>query len=67
MPHLLIELRSLGFIEICGKDTGGIYQRLGAWLNKNFGCSPAPYVLQENWTQKSGSKQWEFWPSAFGR
>jgi len=28
IPHLLIELRSLGFIEICGKDMGGIYQRL---------------------------------------
>lgn len=27
VPHLLIELRSLGFVEVCGKDAGGIYAR----------------------------------------
>ena len=30
VPHLLIEIRSLGFVEIQGKDTGGIYKRLEA-------------------------------------
>jgi len=35
LPHLLIELRSLGFIEVCGKDTGGIFERL-----RNFFQSP---------------------------
>jgi hypothetical protein len=28
LPHLLVELRNLGFIEVCGKDTGGIFERL---------------------------------------
>lgn len=30
VPHLLIEIRSLGFVEVQGKDTGGIYKRLEA-------------------------------------
>lgn len=32
VPHLLIEIRSVGFVEIQGKDTGGIYKRLEAQL-----------------------------------
>ena len=38
IPHLLVELRSLGYIEICGKDMGGIYQRLEDWMGKQWGC-----------------------------
>eukprot|EP00928_Gymnodinium_smaydae_P041832 TRINITY_DN28263_c0_g3_i2.p1 TRINITY_DN28263_c0_g3~~TRINITY_DN28263_c0_g3_i2.p1 ORF type:complete len:1012 (-),score=145.17 TRINITY_DN28263_c0_g3_i2:563-3598(-) len=41
VPHLLIELRSLGFIEICGKDMGGIYNRLATWLEETWGCEYA--------------------------
>ncbi|CAJ1445964.1 unnamed protein product, partial [Effrenium voratum] len=36
VPHLLIEIRSLGYVEIQGKDTGGIYQKLDAWLTKHW-------------------------------
>ena len=36
MPHLLVEIRSLGFVEIQGKDTGGIYKRLGEWLVEHW-------------------------------
>eukprot|EP00434_Breviolum_minutum_P036229 symbB.v1.2.032095.t1/scaffold3754.1/size70833/6 len=36
VPHLLIEIRSLGFVEVQGKDTGGIYERLGKWLVENW-------------------------------
>ncbi|CAE7459342.1 pme-5, partial [Symbiodinium natans] len=36
VPHLLIELRSLGFVEIQGKNTGGIYDKLSNWLKKNW-------------------------------
>mmetsp|Transcript_40343 Transcript_40343/g.94826 ORF Transcript_40343/g.94826 Transcript_40343/m.94826 type:complete len:894 (+) Transcript_40343:102-2783(+) len=36
VPHLLIEVRSLGFVEIQGKDTGGIYQKLDQWLRQNW-------------------------------
>eukprot|EP00971_Amphidinium_carterae_P017990 354529-Amphidinium_carterae.1 len=38
VPHLLIEIRSLGFVEIQGKDTGGIYQKLDEWLARNWRC-----------------------------
>jgi len=63
IPHLLIELRSLGFIEICGKDMGGIYQRLEEWMSQNWGCEymqvelrkePDPSAFQhteEGWTE----------------
>ena len=30
--------RSLGFVEIQGKDTGGIYHKLEEWLIKNWGA-----------------------------
>ncbi|CAJ1379214.1 unnamed protein product [Effrenium voratum] len=36
VPHLLIEIRSLGFVEIQGKDTGGIYQKLDSWLKQHW-------------------------------
>ena len=36
VPHLLLEIRSLGFVEIQGKDTGGIYKRLGEWLVEHW-------------------------------
>mmetsp|Transcript_75871 Transcript_75871/g.180267 ORF Transcript_75871/g.180267 Transcript_75871/m.180267 type:complete len:1130 (+) Transcript_75871:72-3461(+) len=47
VPHLLIELRSLGYVEICGKDTGGIYARLSEWLEKNWGCKPVTHESKE--------------------
>eukprot|EP00928_Gymnodinium_smaydae_P089147 TRINITY_DN73148_c0_g1_i1.p1 TRINITY_DN73148_c0_g1~~TRINITY_DN73148_c0_g1_i1.p1 ORF type:complete len:927 (-),score=122.21 TRINITY_DN73148_c0_g1_i1:98-2878(-) len=37
VPHLLVELRNLGFVEIQGKDTGGIYGRLDAWFKETWG------------------------------
>lgn len=46
IPHLLIELRSLGYIEVCGKNTGNIYERLGQWLQKTFRCSPTQMCFQ---------------------
>ena len=36
VPHLLIEIRSLGFVEIQGKNTGGIYERLDQWLKEHW-------------------------------
>ena len=36
IPHLLIEIRSLGFVELQGKDTGGIYGRLDHWLKEHW-------------------------------
>ena len=34
VPHLLLEIRSLGFVEVQGKDTGGIYKRLEARVSR---------------------------------
>ena len=38
VPHLLIELRSAGYIEVCGKNLGGIYGRLDEFFTKF--CTP---------------------------
>merc|ERR550514_355852 len=38
-PHLLVELRDAGYIEVCGEDTDGIYDKLEAWLKKQWGCN----------------------------
>eukprot|EP00435_Cladocopium_sp_Y103_P067206 s990_g29.t1 len=36
-PHLLVQIRSLGIVEICGKNHGGIFERLGDWLRSSWG------------------------------
>ena len=36
VPHLLIEIRSLGFVEIQGKDTGGVYGKLDHWFKEHW-------------------------------
>ncbi|CAJ1409321.1 unnamed protein product [Effrenium voratum] len=36
-PHLLVQIRSLGIVEICGKNHGGIFERLGDWLRNSWG------------------------------
>eukprot|EP00913_Durusdinium_trenchii_P003460 g3203.t1 len=36
-PHLLVQIRSLGVVEICGKNHGGIFERLGDWLKATWG------------------------------
>eukprot|EP00927_Polykrikos_kofoidii_P066406 TRINITY_DN62006_c0_g1_i1.p1 TRINITY_DN62006_c0_g1~~TRINITY_DN62006_c0_g1_i1.p1 ORF type:complete len:1025 (-),score=129.32 TRINITY_DN62006_c0_g1_i1:206-3280(-) len=46
IPHLLVELRSLGYIEICGKDMGGIYSRLEIWMAETWGCQYAQTELK---------------------
>lgn len=40
-PHLLVELRDAGYVEVCGQDTDGIYSKLKTWLKKQWGCSMA--------------------------
>mmetsp|Transcript_56442 Transcript_56442/g.175098 ORF Transcript_56442/g.175098 Transcript_56442/m.175098 type:complete len:880 (-) Transcript_56442:72-2711(-) len=36
VPHLLIEIRSFGFLELQGKNTGGIYEKLDQWFKRNW-------------------------------
>lgn len=54
VPHLLIELRNLGYIEVCGKDIGGIYERLGNWLKQTFRCQPVQLCLRPEATLQCG-------------
>ena len=44
--HKLVT-RSLGFVEIQGKDTGGIYHKLEEWLIKNWGAKKKDRDLME--------------------
>jgi hypothetical protein len=37
-PHMLVELREAGFIEICGQNVDGIHEKLGDWLKNKWGC-----------------------------
>lgn len=37
-PHLIVELREAGFVEICGEDVDGIYRQFGDWLGSTWGC-----------------------------
>ncbi|CAJ1357770.1 unnamed protein product [Effrenium voratum] len=46
VPHLLIEFRSPGFFEICGKDLGGIYGKLDAFLKETFGCEECTLAMK---------------------
>eukprot|EP00440_Ansanella_granifera_P069279 gb/GFBE01075162.1/.p1 GENE.gb/GFBE01075162.1/~~gb/GFBE01075162.1/.p1 ORF type:complete len:921 (+),score=206.60 gb/GFBE01075162.1/:1-2763(+) len=46
VPHLLIELRSLGYIEICGKDIGGIYSKLDNFFKTNFRATETQVVMR---------------------
>lgn len=40
-PHLLVELRDAGFIEVCGQDVGGIYTKFAEWAGARWGCERA--------------------------
>jgi hypothetical protein len=40
-PHLLVELRSSGYIEVCGEDTDSIYNKLDGFLKGTWRCSEA--------------------------
>lgn len=55
MPHLQIQLRNLGFVEVCGKDVSGIYERLTQWLRENWECEPASTeareAIHDGWTR----------------
>jgi len=37
-PHLLVELRAAGFVEVCGKDVSHIHRKLTKWLKEAWGC-----------------------------
>merc|ERR550532_119507 len=41
-PHLLVEMRGSGYVEVNGEDAEGIYARLDAWLRGKWRCVEAP-------------------------
>lgn len=36
-PHLMVEFREAGYIEVCGQDIEGIYGKLAVWLKSTWG------------------------------
>lgn len=37
-PHVMVELREAGFIEVCGQDVEGIYDHLADFFRNQWGC-----------------------------
>jgi hypothetical protein len=40
-PHVLLELRDAGYIEVNGQNVGDIYEKLEGYLRKTWGCEYA--------------------------
>merc|ERR1719498_1036777 len=40
-PHLMVEMREAGYIEVCGQDVDGIYEKLATFLKTKWGCKPS--------------------------
>jgi len=51
-PHLMVELREAGFIEICGVDHEGIHSQLSNWLSENWGCKETKSSTQQPFCDK---------------
>lgn len=43
-PHLLVELRDAGYIEVCGENVDGVYGKLDKWLRKSWHCDTCKSV-----------------------
>lgn len=37
-PHLLVELKEAGYVQVSGKDVDGIYGQLEKWLGQSWAC-----------------------------
>ncbi|CAE7362126.1 Tnks [Symbiodinium pilosum] len=57
VPHLLIELRNQGYIEICGKNMGGIYDKLDSFFKTYFGARDARLVMRHYVVSAAGLQQ----------
>jgi hypothetical protein len=44
-PHVMVELREAGYIEVCGRNIDGIHEKLTKWLKETWGCSPQAFAL----------------------
>lgn len=55
-PHMLVELRDAGYIEVCGDDTDGIYGKLEKWLKQTWGCSKVKDYSVKNSNDFYGAK-----------
>jgi len=45
-PHLMVELREAGYIEVCGQDIDGIYGKLAAFVEEEWKCSSQMQVME---------------------
>eukprot|EP00418_Pyrodinium_bahamense_P016750 CAMPEP_0179115510 /NCGR_PEP_ID=MMETSP0796-20121207/54137_1 /TAXON_ID=73915 /ORGANISM="Pyrodinium bahamense, Strain pbaha01" /LENGTH=96 /DNA_ID=CAMNT_0020813763 /DNA_START=4 /DNA_END=291 /DNA_ORIENTATION=+ len=41
-PHLILEMRGSGYVEVNGEDVDDIYEKLDKWLKEKWRCSEAP-------------------------
>jgi hypothetical protein len=37
-PHVMVEMREAGYIEVCGSDVQGVFVNLSNWLANVWGC-----------------------------
>jgi hypothetical protein len=44
-PHVMVELREAGYIEVCGQNTDGIHDRLSKWLKDKWNCGNTSSAL----------------------
>jgi len=51
-PHLMVELREAGFIEVCGKDIDHVYARLDTFLKETWKCSETKSTNQTSFYDK---------------
>jgi len=57
-PHMMVELREAGYIEVCGKDVGGIHGKLTNFLQDDWKCTPERQMMEAfcdkkfKWTPK---------------
>lgn len=53
-PHLLVELREEGFVEVNGENVGGIHKALSSWLANSWGCKELPqaWITGSNYCDK---------------
>merc|ERR1740117_2628752 len=49
---MLVELREAGFIEVCGRNVDGVYDKFQQWLMTKWGCKEAPAVSGEPFYDK---------------
>lgn len=54
-PHMLVELREAGFVEVNGQNVDDIYTELEQWLQQTWGCKENTSTFKESFSNKKFS------------